>query len=191
MRWPRRHGTADRRHESIGCRSIRPRDVPDGYRPDQRGVPGGFAGDPDIMDTWATSSLTPQIVCGWEEDPDLFARTFPDGRPPAGARHHPHLAVRHRAADRTASIDSLPWTQRRHVGLGARSRSQEDVEVEGQRRARRWRCSRSTALTAVRYWAASGRPGTDTAFDPEPDEGRPAAGDEAAERVEVRARARR
>src|SRR5207247_2072245 len=36
-------------------------DVPPGYRPDQRGVPGGFAGDPDIMDTWATSSLSPQI----------------------------------------------------------------------------------------------------------------------------------
>jgi valyl-tRNA synthetase len=33
-------------------------DVPDGYRAEQRGVPGGFAGDPDIMDTWATSSLT-------------------------------------------------------------------------------------------------------------------------------------
>ena len=38
-------------------------DVPDGYRADQRGQPGGFAGDPDVMDTWATSSLTPQIVC--------------------------------------------------------------------------------------------------------------------------------
>jgi hypothetical protein len=29
------------------------------------------------MDTWATSSLTPQIVCGWDRDPDLFALTFP------------------------------------------------------------------------------------------------------------------
>ena len=37
--------------------------VPEGYRPDQRGQPGGFAHDPDVMDTWATSSLTPQIVC--------------------------------------------------------------------------------------------------------------------------------
>ena len=39
----------------------------------------------------------------------------------------------------------------------------------------------------VRYWAASGRPGTDTAFDPEPDEGRPAARDQDPERLEVRA----
>ena len=41
-------------------------------------------GDPDIMDTWATSSLTPQIVCGWPDDPDLFARTFPMDLRPQG-----------------------------------------------------------------------------------------------------------
>ncbi|MEQ1728591.1 MAG: class I tRNA ligase family protein, partial [Vicinamibacterales bacterium] len=29
-------------------------DVPAGYSADQRGVPGGFVGDPDVMDTWAT-----------------------------------------------------------------------------------------------------------------------------------------
>ena len=51
--------------------------APSGYTEDQRGKPGGFIGDPDIMDTWATSSLTPQIAGGWEEDPDLFQRVFP------------------------------------------------------------------------------------------------------------------
>ena len=40
-------------------------DVPEGFTAAQRGVPGGFVGDPDVMDTWATSSLTPFIVCGW------------------------------------------------------------------------------------------------------------------------------
>ncbi|MBS4751615.1 valine--tRNA ligase [Nocardioides sp. zg-ZUI104] len=51
--------------------------APTGYTEDQRGKPGGFIGDPDVMDTWATSSLTPQIAGGWESDPDLFARVFP------------------------------------------------------------------------------------------------------------------
>jgi valyl-tRNA synthetase len=37
-------------------------DVPPGYTAEQRGVPGGFVGDPDVMDTWATSSLTPEIT---------------------------------------------------------------------------------------------------------------------------------
>ena len=52
-------------------------DVPPGFEEAQRGRPGGFVGDPDIMDTWATSSLTPQIVCGWDSDPQLWQLTFP------------------------------------------------------------------------------------------------------------------
>lgn len=51
--------------------------APAGYTEDQRGKPGGFIGDPDVMDTWATSSLTPQIAGGWESDPDLWSRVFP------------------------------------------------------------------------------------------------------------------
>ncbi len=52
-------------------------DAPGGYTEDQRGKPNGFLGDPDVMDTWATSSLTPQIAGGWSTDDDLFDRVFP------------------------------------------------------------------------------------------------------------------
>ncbi|MGD9957708.1 MAG: valine--tRNA ligase, partial [Candidatus Nanopelagicales bacterium] len=52
-------------------------DVPAGFEEAQRGVPGGFEGDLDIMDTWATSSLTPQIAGGWADDPELFGLVFP------------------------------------------------------------------------------------------------------------------
>lgn len=52
-------------------------DAPRGYGEDQRGKPHGFIGDPDVMDTWATSSLTPQIAGGWSKDDDLFGRVFP------------------------------------------------------------------------------------------------------------------
>ena len=59
-------------------------DVPDGFEASQRDQPGGFVADPDIFDTWATSSLTPQIACGWGDDEDLFGRTYPmDLRPQA------------------------------------------------------------------------------------------------------------
>ena len=51
--------------------------APQGYTEDQRGQAGGFVGDPDVMDTWATSSLSPHIAGGWETDPDLFERVFP------------------------------------------------------------------------------------------------------------------
>src|SRR5687768_10826116 len=52
-------------------------DAPRGYEESQRGKAGGFIGDPDVMDTWATSSLTPHIAGRWEEDDDLFQRVFP------------------------------------------------------------------------------------------------------------------
>jgi len=37
-------------------------ECPDGFEESQRGKPNGFMGDPDVMDTWATSALTPAIA---------------------------------------------------------------------------------------------------------------------------------
>ena len=60
---------------------------------------------------------------------------------------------------------TLPWTHAAISGLDPRPRPQEDVEVEGQRRHARCDLLEQYGADAVRYWAASGRPGTDTAFD--------------------------
>ncbi|PZU27707.1 MAG: valine--tRNA ligase, partial [Microbacterium sp.] len=57
-------------------------DVPPGYTEDQRGVAGGFEGEKDIFDTWATSSLTPQLAGGWQRDDELWNLVAPfDVRP--------------------------------------------------------------------------------------------------------------
>ena len=161
-------------------------DVPDGYTAEQRGQPGGFVGDPDVMDTWATSSLTPQIACGWEDDADLFARTFPmDLRPQA------HEIIRTWLFSTVVrahfEFGALPWTRRRDLGLGPRPRPQEDVEVEGQRR------HADGAARAVRLRRRALLGGERTARHRHrvrrgPDEGRPAARDQDPQRVEVRAR---
>ena len=58
--------------------------APHGYEEEQRGQPGGFVADPDVMDTWATSSLTPQIAGHWDDDPDLWERVFPMDLRPQG-----------------------------------------------------------------------------------------------------------
>ena len=109
----------------------------------------------------------------------------PDGPAAAGARHHPHVALLHRRA-RTPRARHGALDEHRHLGVGAGSGPQEDVEVQGQRRhadgaARGARVGRRALLGGER---AAGhrhrvRPGAD--------EGGTAARDQAAERVEVRA----
>jgi valyl-tRNA synthetase len=138
-------------------------DVPDGYSPAQRSQPGGFAGDPDVMDTWATSSLTPQIAGMAGEDPDLFARVFPmDMRPQA------HDIIR------TWLFTTVLRSHLDHEQLPWRTAALSGWVLDPDRK--KMSKSRGNVVTpmhlleehgadAVRYWAASGRPGTDTAFD--------------------------
>ncbi len=138
-------------------------ECPEGFTEDDRGRPGGFAGDPDIMDTWATSSLTPQIACGWHEDDDLFRRTFPMDLRPQG-----HDIIRTWLFSTLLrshyEFDSLPWSD---VALSGwildpdrkkMSKSRGNVVVPTD-------LLHEHSPDAVRYWAASARPGTDTAFD--------------------------
>ena len=48
-------------------------------RPGERCACGGesWVPEPDVMDTWATSSLTPQIAGGWLQDENLYGQVFP------------------------------------------------------------------------------------------------------------------
>ena len=138
-------------------------DVAPGYDEGQRDQPGGFAAEPDIFDTWFTSSLTPQIATGWFEDPQRHRRLFPmDLRPQS------HEIIRTWAFYTIAKAwlheETIPWS---HVAI-----SGWVLDPDRKKMSK----SKGNVVTpmhlldqygsdAVRYWSLSARLGTDTAFD--------------------------
>jgi valyl-tRNA synthetase len=139
-------------------------DTPPGYTEDQRGQPGGFRADPDVMDTWATASLTPQIAARWSLDGDLSSRVYPmDLRPQA------HEIIRtwlfYTVLRSHLEHGELPW---RHAAISGwvldpdrkkMSKSAGNVTTPMD-------SLRKHGSDAVRYWAARGRLGADLVFDP-------------------------
>jgi valyl-tRNA synthetase len=138
-------------------------DAPPGYSEEMRGQPCGFVGDPDVQDTWATSSLTPQIVTGWESSPERHERLFPmDIRPQA------HEIIR------TWAFYTITksWLHHREIPWRNIVISGWILDPDRKKMSK----SKGNVVTpthlldtyssdAVRYWAAKARAGVDTAYD--------------------------
>jgi valyl-tRNA synthetase len=138
-------------------------DCPKGFTEQNRGVPGGFTGDKDVMDTWATSSMTPQIATKWTLDKARHEKLFPmDLRPQS------HEIIRTWAFYTIVKAwlheKKIPW---------------ENVAISGwilDPDRKKMSKSKGNVVTpddylnnfsadAVRYWASRARLGVDTAFD--------------------------
>ena len=138
-------------------------DAAPGFDESQRDQPNGFTGDADVLDTWATSSLTPQIVGGWSRDEDLFGKVYPFDLRPQG-----HDIIRtwlfSSAVRADALQDNAPW---KHAAISGwildpdrkkMSKSKGNVVVPTD-------VLNEYGSDAVRYWAASAKLGADTAYE--------------------------
>ena len=136
-------------------------EVPSGYDESQRDRPGGFSADPDVMDTWATSSLSPQIAGRWGSE--LFEHVFP-----MDLRLQAHEIIR------TWLFSTVVRSHLQHQSLPFTNALISGWVLDPNRK----KMSKSVGnvvtpmplleqhgADALRYWAASGRPGTDTAID--------------------------
>jgi len=161
------HGEVDHEHPIVPIESALPVDpvaeAPERFTESQRDQPGGFTGDPDVMDTWATSSVSPQIAAGWLDDPQLFSAVFPMDQRPQG-----HDIIR------TWLFATVVRAHFEHGSLPWRNATVNGWILDPDRK--KMSKSKGNATTpigmliehgtdAVRYWAASARMGIDAALD--------------------------
>src|SRR5439155_571304 len=125
---------------------------------------GGFIGDPDVMDTWASSSMSPEFVSGWERDPDLFARTFPmDLRPQA------HEIIRtwlfYTVVRAELEFQKLPFSDVAISGFVRDPDRKKLSKSAGNSPDDPYALIDTHGADAIRYWACGARPGRDLELD--------------------------
>jgi valyl-tRNA synthetase len=116
---------------------------------------GSYRPEKDFMDTWATSSLTPQIAGQWGQDDDLYSKVFP-----MNLRPQSHEIIRtwvfYTIVKSHHHFSQIPWKEiaisgwgLAPAGSGKISKSRGGGPVKPMEMIERY------SADAVRYWSAS------------------------------------
>ena len=136
-------------------------DVPNGYTEAQRGQKGGFVGDKDIMDTWATSSVTPQIAMAFAPEGHHISLPF-DVRPQA------HDIIRtwafYTIMKAFANENTLPWYEA-HISGFVLDPDRKKMSKSKGNVITPMALLEKYSSDAVRYWASRAKLGIDALFE--------------------------
>jgi valyl-tRNA synthetase len=134
-------------------------DLPEGYSADE------VTPDADVMDTWATSSLSPQINAGGLADGERFSKLFP-----ADLRPQAHEIIRtwafYTVVKSHLHNNSIPWKNLMISGWCLAEDKTKMSKSKGNVVTRTDLIAQH-GTDAIRYWAATSRLGQDTAFSPD------------------------
>ncbi len=156
---------------------------------DQRGQVKGFIADTDVMDTWATSSLTPQINSHWGTDEERHKKLFPaDLRPQAheiirtwafytivqsffhsfkgGAKGDTFKLEKPSELKKQDTTLNIPW---KNIAVSGWVMDPERLKISKSKSKKNTLSPEELieeySADAIRYWAGKARLGMDTVFD--------------------------
>ena len=135
------------------------------YTEEKRGKAGGFVADTAVMDTWATSSLTPQISSHWGKDESRHKKLFP-----ADLRPQAHEIIRTWAFYTIVKSffhenKNIPW---KHIAISGWVMNPERLKMsksKGGSVISPEELIEEYSADAIRYWAGKARLGMDTVYD--------------------------
>jgi valyl-tRNA synthetase len=121
-----------------------------------------FAPETDVMDTWATSSLSPQICGHWLTDPALYHKVYP-----FSLRPQAHEIIRtwafYTIVQSRYHFDSLPWSEVLISGWGLAGEGMGKIsKSRGGGPMAPMTMIEKYSSDALRYWAASTSTGKDS-----------------------------